>query len=150
MFLVWVMLVRSPTTTDSAAGSFSRVSSARCWLRACNTTLWPCSTKSCAAIRPKPSDDPVMKIRAIDISFVKKIEQLKVRPGRIIILSSELRQLRRIPSTADGFDEKDAGIHASTLNVDVIALICEQHSLRRDDLEIVVYAPFVPVSKELK
>jgi hypothetical protein len=30
----------------------------------------------------------------------------------------EAWQLRRIPSTADGFDEKDAGIHASPLNVD--------------------------------
>src|ERR1700733_10190501 len=72
MCLVWVMLVRSPTTTDSAAGSLFRVSSARCWLRACNTTLWPCPTKSCAAIRPKPSADPVMKIRAINTCFSRK------------------------------------------------------------------------------
>ena len=66
------MLVRSPTTTDSAAESLFCASSARCWLRACNTTLWPCSTKSFAAIRPKPSDDPVMKIRAINTCFSRK------------------------------------------------------------------------------
>ena len=59
-------------------------------------------------------------------------------------------QLRRIPSTADGFDEKDAGIHPSPLNVDVIALICQQHRLRRDDLEIVVDAALVLIGKELK
>ena len=59
-------------------------------------------------------------------------------------------QLRRIPSTADGFDEKDAGIHASPLNVDVIALICQQHRLRRDDLQIVVDAALVPIGKELQ
>jgi hypothetical protein len=59
-------------------------------------------------------------------------------------------QLRRIPSTADGFDEKDAGVHASPLNVDVIALICQQHGLRRDDLQIVVDAALVPIGKELK
>ena len=54
-------------------------------------------------------------------------------------------QLRRIPSTADGFDEKDAGVHASPLNVDVISLICQQHRLRRDDLKIVVDAALVPI-----
>jgi hypothetical protein len=58
--------------------------------------------------------------------------------------------LRNIPPTADGLDEEDAGIHATPPNIDVIALICQQHRLRRDDLEIVVDAPFVPASKELK
>src|ERR1700722_4195170 len=152
MCLVWVMLVRSPTTTDSAAGSVLLSSSPRCWLRACNTTLWPCSNKSCAAIRPKPSDEPVMKIRAIDISFCEKNDRAVERSSRSTwySFSSVTWQLRYIPSTADGFDEEDARIHATPLNVDVIALICQQYRLRRDDLEIVVYAPFVPVSKELK
>lgn len=57
---------------------------------------------------------------------------------------SELWQLRRIPSTADGFYEEDAGIHATTLNVDVIALICQEHRLCRDDLKVVVYAALIP------
>src|ERR1700722_10630909 len=73
--LVWAMLVRSPTTTDSAGGSLFCVSSARCWLRACNTTSCPCSTRSCAAARPKPSDDPVMKIRAMTISYAVRFLQ---------------------------------------------------------------------------
>jgi hypothetical protein len=33
-------------------------------LRACRTTLCPCSTSSCAAIRPSPSEEPVMNTRA--------------------------------------------------------------------------------------
>ncbi len=33
-------------------------------------------------------------------------------------------QLRRIPSTTDGFDKENAGIHTSPLNIDIIALIC--------------------------
>jgi hypothetical protein len=64
--------------------------------------------------------------------------------------SLEPWQLRRIPSTADGFDEKNTGIHSTPLNIDVIALICQQHRLRRDDLEIVVDAALVPIGKELK
>jgi hypothetical protein len=62
----------------------------------------------------------------------------------------EAWQLRRIPSTADGFDEKDAGIHASPLNVDVITLICQQDGLRRDDLQIVVYPAHIPIREELQ
>jgi len=48
-------------------GSLRCVASARWTLRACKTTEWPCSTNSCAAIRPSPSEDPVMKMR---LSFV--------------------------------------------------------------------------------
>ena len=58
--------------------------------------------------------------------------------------------MRNIPSTADDFDEEDAGIHATPLNVDVIALICQQHRLCRDDLEIVVYATLIPFVEEAK
>jgi hypothetical protein len=45
----------------------------------------------------------------------------------LLLLNCSLEpwQLRGIPSTADGFDEEDAGIHASPLNVDVIALLCQ-------------------------
>jgi hypothetical protein len=57
-------------------------------------------------------------------------------------LSSEPWQLRRIPPPAADFDAQDACIHASPLNVDVIALICQQHRLRRDDLQIVIYMTF--------
>jgi hypothetical protein len=38
-------------------------------LRACSTTLCPCSIRSSAAIFPRPSDDPVTKTRAIFESF---------------------------------------------------------------------------------
>jgi hypothetical protein len=62
----------------------------------------------------------------------------------------ELWQLRCIPSTTDGFDEENAGIHTSLHDVDVIALICQQRCLRRDDLQIVVDATHVPIRKELK
>jgi hypothetical protein len=46
----------------------------------------------------------------------------------------ELRQLRCIPSAADGLDQENAGIHASPFNVDVIALICQKHGLRSNHL----------------
>src|ERR1700677_1651374 len=53
-------LARSPATTASAPGSLRCVASARWTLRACKTTEWPCSTNSCAAIRPSPSEDPLV------------------------------------------------------------------------------------------
>jgi len=43
----------------------ARASRPRCSLRACKTKLCPCSMRSCAAIRPSPSEDPVMNTRAI-------------------------------------------------------------------------------------
>jgi hypothetical protein len=46
----------------------------------------------------------------------------------------ELRQLRRIPSTADGLHEENAGVHPTPLNVDVVALVGQQYRLRGDDL----------------
>jgi hypothetical protein len=55
---------RSPNTTPwtpTAAASALRL---RASFRACNTISWPCSISSRVAIRPRPSDDPVMKTRA--------------------------------------------------------------------------------------
>ena len=47
------------------AATFLRVSSARAALRACRTTVYPCSISSSAAILPRPSAEPVTKTRAI-------------------------------------------------------------------------------------
>jgi len=54
-------------TDDDVLGAptFLRVSSARAALRACRTTLCPCSISSSAAILPRPSAEPVTKTRAI-------------------------------------------------------------------------------------
>jgi hypothetical protein len=46
-----------------------RVSAARASLRACSVTRWPSPTRSRAAIRPRPSDEPVMKMRDIGVPF---------------------------------------------------------------------------------
>src|SRR5580704_7337641 len=58
-------------------------------------------------------------------------------------LDLQPRQLRRIPSTADGLDQQDAGIHPPPLNIDIIALICQQHRLRSNHLQIVVNSAHV-------
>ena len=60
------------------------------------------------------------------------------------------RQLRRIPSAADGLDQQDAGIHSPPLNIDVIALICQQHRLRSNHLEIVVNPADISIRKQLQ
>jgi hypothetical protein len=52
-------------TMCSAPPTFLRVSSARAALRACRTTLCPCSISSSAAILPRPSAEPVTKTRVI-------------------------------------------------------------------------------------
>src|SRR5579872_676208 len=70
------MLLRSPVTTPSAPGTPTIASLPRCSVRACRTTLCPCSTRSRAAIFPNPSADPVMKTRAmIHPSLIKDKSQ---------------------------------------------------------------------------
>src|SRR5882672_5192246 len=76
---VSAMLARSPTTMSSAPAIFLRVSSARAALRACSTTLCPCSIRSSAAIFPRPSAEPVTKTRAILGSFLYHREKTRVQ-----------------------------------------------------------------------
>jgi hypothetical protein len=59
---------------------------------------------------------------------------LDIGPFKLSIPCLELWQLCCIPSAADGLDEENAGIYTSPHNVDVIALVCQQYRLRRDDL----------------
>src|SRR6185437_10523606 len=59
------MFERSPTTTPSASGSFARVSLARFSFRAWRSTWWPSCKINLAAMRPRPSDEPVMNTRAM-------------------------------------------------------------------------------------
>src|SRR5262249_54358174 len=58
------MLARSPTSTVRAPGTARIASWARCRLRPCKTTSWPEVTRRCAASRPRPSAEPVMKTLA--------------------------------------------------------------------------------------
>ena len=55
---------RSPETTPPAPVAAARASRLRLSFRPCNTTSWPWSIRSRAAMRPRPSDDPVMNTRA--------------------------------------------------------------------------------------
>jgi hypothetical protein len=55
---------RSPETAPRAPVAAARASRLRTSLRPCNTTAWPYSISSLAAIRPRPSEDPVMNTRA--------------------------------------------------------------------------------------
>jgi hypothetical protein len=102
-----------------------------------------------------PGGDIVFDMESEIAQVVSNGNPIGHQPEKILRLGylselSKLRQLRRIPSTADGFYEEDAGIHATPLNIDAIALICHQHRLRRDDLEIVVYATLIPFVEESK
>src|SRR5215471_11089515 len=59
------MVERSPQTAPWAPTAARRASRLRPSFRPCRTTSWPCSIRSLAANRPRPSDDPVMNTRAI-------------------------------------------------------------------------------------
>src|SRR5271165_4401101 len=63
-FLAPAMVERSPETTPPAPPAAARASRLRPSFRPCNTTSWPWSIRSRAAMRPRPSDDPVMNTRA--------------------------------------------------------------------------------------
>src|SRR5712671_1115524 len=58
------MVERSPETTPPAPAAAARASRLRPSFRPCNTTSWPWSIRSRAAMRPRPSDDPVMNTQA--------------------------------------------------------------------------------------
>src|SRR6516162_4170913 len=57
------MVERSPETTPRAPAAAARASRLRSSFRPCRTTSWPCSIRSRAAMRPRPSDDPDMNTR---------------------------------------------------------------------------------------
>src|SRR5882757_10046204 len=63
-FLAPAMVERSPETTPPAPAAAASASRLRPSFRPCNTTSWPWSIRSRAAMRPRPSDDPVMNTRA--------------------------------------------------------------------------------------
>src|ERR1700726_1714697 len=60
---VSVALARSPRTTPAAPGARSLSAADRARVRACRTTSWPSPMRTPAAARPRPSVEPVMKIR---------------------------------------------------------------------------------------
>jgi hypothetical protein len=102
--------------------------------------------------------DLVAPFRGVDIALLPRQpasddQQIVVLMGHNLPFRRfplELWQLRGVPSTTDGLDQEDAGIHASPLNVDVIALIRQQYGLCRDDLQIVVNPALVPIRKQLE
>src|SRR6516165_2469249 len=58
------MVERSPVTAPRVPAAVVTASRLRPSFRPCTTTSWPCSIRSLAAIRPRPSDDPVINTRA--------------------------------------------------------------------------------------
>ena len=74
------MLERSPATAVSAPGTAASASFARVSLRACSTTRWPSATMSLAAICPRPSAEPVTKMRAI-LAILVEADELHAAPA---------------------------------------------------------------------
>src|SRR5437763_15114119 len=62
---VWSRSEMSPTMTVAPPSTRSPTASSRSLLRAWTTTSCPSSSSVCAAARPRPSAEPVMKTRAI-------------------------------------------------------------------------------------
>jgi hypothetical protein len=61
---------RSPVTTVSAPGAAEVASLARWAFRAWSTTEWPREMSRWATAEPRPSEEPVMKMRAIFLYLV--------------------------------------------------------------------------------
>jgi hypothetical protein len=57
--------------------------------------------------------------------------------------------LGAIPSTADRLDKKNAGLHPSPLDVDIIALIGQKYGLCANNLDIVIDTALVPAGEQL-
>ena len=66
-FIVSAIELKSPVSTDSASGMAFSACSALSLFLACNTTWLPALINKSAAICPRPSAEPVIKI--LDINF---------------------------------------------------------------------------------
>src|ERR1700731_4720145 len=93
------MVERSPETTPRAPAAAARPSRLRSSFRPCNTTSWPWSIRSRAAMRPRPSDDPVMNTRATSYLLSSR------RPFRLTI-PNDLPASRVFPCTRHDAGEK--------------------------------------------
>src|SRR5438477_5530863 len=77
------MVERSPETTPRAPAAAATASRLRPSSRPCNTTSWPCSIRSRAAMRPRPSDDPVMNTRATPAPLLI-VPHYRLRPDQCL------------------------------------------------------------------
>ena len=57
-------------------------------------------------------------------------------------------KLRPVPTTAEHFDQQHAGIHATTEDIDVVALVVEGSGLSGDDLQVRVDATDIAVIED--
>src|SRR3989442_14931481 len=59
-------------------------------------------------------------------------------------------QLGHVPAAPERFHQQDAGVHAASEDVDLVALVREGHGLRGDDLQVVVHTTPIAVGEELE
>src|SRR5579864_4937241 len=88
---VWSRSARSPTATSAPRSTRSPTASSRPSLRTWRTTSCPSSTSACAASRPRPSAEPVMKTRAIAPARTSAVDHPLVRLGVASALRLDLR-----------------------------------------------------------
>ena len=60
----------------------------------------------------------------------------------------EFRQARNVPSPTESLDQPNAGFHATTQDIDIVALIRKRDGLPGDDLQVGILAPDVTVGEE--
>jgi hypothetical protein len=58
-------------------------------LRACRKTAWPCSERSLAADWPMPSEEPVMKMRAMVCVVVVAALLFSFFPWKLVVVVKE-------------------------------------------------------------
>src|SRR5437867_684529 len=73
------MSARSPTTAAAPRSTRPRTASSRLLLRVWTTTSCPSSSSVCAASRPRPSAEPVMKTRAISTHYRSTRRRLRAQ-----------------------------------------------------------------------
>src|SRR3954470_659420 len=88
---VWDRSARSPTTGTAPRSTRSLTAARRSSLRACMSTWCPLSSKLCAVARPRPSAEPVTKMRGMGVLSPRLLPR-----GRGVIADLELRRSGRL------------------------------------------------------
>src|SRR5512132_2663391 len=86
---------RSPTTAAAPRSRRSRTAASRSVLRAWTTTAWPSSRSVCAAARPTPSAEPVMKMRGMSVLGASPPARVS-RRGADELLDAVARRCRQV------------------------------------------------------
>ena len=114
----------------------------------CRFPLPALFTRSCPAQVCNRTNEISLTPQKVGSTEVSRVETSGV--GRKSVEFRYLGQLRCAPSSSQGFDQQNAGVHATPQDVDIVSFILQRDRLRRENLKVRVRSANVPICENLK